>query len=176
MVFDTMSESSVADPLDRSAPCCILGTPRPAGGESKSMTTAFLVGAALALGVGVFATLVGLDRDRAFYPTVLIVIASIYELFAVIGDSGAALKAETLAFAGFACLAVIGFRKSLWLVVLGLAAHGLFDFFRGDLIANPGVPAWWPMFCLAYDLVAAAYLAWLLVRRASAETSAPIGS
>lgn len=139
------------------------------------MTTAFLVGAALALGVGVFASLVGLDRDRAFYPTVLIVIAALYELFAVMGGSGSALQAETVAFAGFACLAVIGFKKSLWLVVLGLAAHGLFDFFRGDLIINPGVPDWWPMFCLAYDLVAAAYLAWLLVRHAKAETNAPIG-
>ncbi|MGA9582295.1 MAG: hypothetical protein WBR13_10045 [Allosphingosinicella sp.] len=139
------------------------------------MTTAFLVGAALALGVGVFATLVGLDRDRAFYATVLIVIAAVYELFAVMGGSGAALKAESVAFAGFACLAVIGFRMSLWLIVLGLAAHGLFDFFRGDLIANPGVPDWWPMFCLAYDLVAAAYLAWLLVRRAKRESSPSIG-
>lgn len=130
------------------------------------MTTAFLVGASLALGVGIFATLVGFDRDRAFYPTVLIVIASIYELFAVMGGSGAALRAETLAFVAFACVAVIGFRTKLSLVALGLAAHGLFDFFRGDLVVNPGVPAGWPMFCLAYDLVAAAYLAWLLVRRA----------
>jgi hypothetical protein len=140
------------------------------------MTTAFLVGAALALGVGVFASLVGLDRDRAFYPTVLIVIAAVYELFAVMGGSGAALKAETIAFIGFACLAVIGFRTKLWLIVVGLAAHGLFDFFRGDLIANPGVPDWWPMFCLSYDLVAAAYLALLIVRRAKADTTAPIGS
>lgn len=130
------------------------------------MTTAFLVGASLALGVGIFATLVGLDRDRAFYPTVLIVIASIYELFAVMGGSGSALRAETLAFVGFACVAVVGFRTKLWLVALGLAAYGLFDFFRGDLIVNPGVPAWWPMFCQAYDLVAASYLARLLVRRA----------
>ena len=140
------------------------------------MTTAFLVGASLALGVGVFATLVGLDRDRAFYPTVLIVIASIYELFAVMGGSGSALRAETLGFVCFACVAVVGFRTKLWLVALGLAAHGLFDFLRGDLIFNPGVPAWWPMFCLAYDLVAAAYLAWLIARRANTETSVPIDS
>ena len=35
---------------------------------------------------------------------------------------------------------------------------------HGQLIANPGVPAWWPQFCLAYDVVAAAYLATLLSR------------
>jgi hypothetical protein len=27
------------------------------------------------------------------------------------------------------------------------------------------VPRWWPEFCLAYDVTAAAYLAWLLKRR-----------
>jgi len=37
---------------------------------------ALLVGALLAVAVGLMATAVGLDRDRAFYPTVTIVIAS----------------------------------------------------------------------------------------------------
>jgi hypothetical protein len=46
--------------------------------------------------------------------------------------------------------------------VLHLVAHGVFDWFHGYLIADPGVPSWWPMFCLAYDLVAALYLSWLL--------------
>ena len=37
---------------------------------------ALLVGVLLAVAVGLFATGLGLDRDRAFYPTVMIVIAS----------------------------------------------------------------------------------------------------
>jgi hypothetical protein len=131
----------------------------------------YWVGAALALGVAVFAALVGLDRDRAFYATVLIVIASYYELFAVMAGSTPALVAESAVLAAFAGLAVVGFRTSLWLVAAGLAAHGLFDFFRGGLIANPGVPAWWPNFCLSFDLVAAAWLAWRLVRRAPSPSS-----
>lgn len=125
----------------------------------------YLVGAALALGVGAFAALTGLDRDRAFYPTVLIVVASYYDLFAAMAGSGPVLLVETLVLAAFAGLAVIGFRTNSWYVAVGLAAHGLFDFFRGGLIANPGVPAWWPNFCLGFDVVAAAWLAWLLVRR-----------
>ena len=28
-------------------------------------------------------------------------------------------------------------------------------------MTNPGVPAWWPAFCLGYDVAAAAILAWL---------------
>lgn len=31
-------------------------------------------------------------------------------------------------------------------------------------IANPGVPPWWPIFCLAYDVTAGGYLAVLLAR------------
>lgn len=124
----------------------------------------FFVGVFLALSVGLLGTIVGLDRDRAFYPTVLIVIASYYALFAVMGGSGRPLAIESIAIAAFAGVSIVGFRTSLWIVVAGLALHGLFDVIHGHLIANPGVPAWWPAFCLAYDFAAAAYLAVLLWR------------
>jgi hypothetical protein len=122
----------------------------------------FLVGAVLALSVGLSATFVGLDRDRAFYPTVMIVIASYYALFAVMGGSAHALAIESIVIVAFLGASIAGFRTSLWLVVAALAGHGLFDFIHGHLIVNPGVPAWWPPFCLSYDVAAAAYLAWLL--------------
>ena len=123
---------------------------------------ALLVGALLALAVGLLATGVGLDRDRAFYPTVTIVIASCYALFAVMGASTHALVLESLAGTGFLLVAVLGFRSSLWLVAVALAAHGIFDLVHGMVISNPGVPGWWPEFCLAYDVLAAGYLAWSL--------------
>lgn len=123
---------------------------------------ALLIGAFLALAVGLFATSLGLDRDRAFYPTVTIVIASYYALFAVMGASAHALVLESLAGAVFLAAAASGFRSSLWVVVAALAAHGLFDLVHGRVISNPGVPGWWPQFCLTYDVAAAAYLAWLL--------------
>jgi hypothetical protein len=125
----------------------------------------YLIGVVLALAVCVSATLLGLDRDRAFYPTVMIVIASYYALFAAMGGSARALVIESAVITVFLAAAVFGFKRSLWLVVAGLVAHGVFDFVHGHLIANPGVPAWWPTFCLAYDAVAGAYLAWLLIRR-----------
>lgn len=123
---------------------------------------ALLIGLFLALAVGAFATVLRLDRDRAFYPTVMIVIAAYYILFAVMGASRDALLLELLVGAGFIAAAAIGFRKSLWIVAIALAAHGLLDLFHGALIDNPGVPAWWPGFCAAYDVTAAGYLAWLL--------------
>ena len=123
---------------------------------------ALLVGALLALAVGLFATAIGLDRDRAFYPTVTIVIASYYALFAVMGASTNALVLESIVGAVFFAVAAYGFRSSLWVVVLALAAHGIFDVAHSQVISNSGVPAWWPAFCLTYDVTAAAYLALLL--------------
>jgi len=122
------------------------------------------IGAALALSVGLSATFLGLDRDRAFYPTVMMVIASYYALFAIMGGSLQVLAFELIPIVAFLVASVVGYKRSLWLVVAALAAHGVFDFVHGQLIANPGVPLWWPPFCLAYDVVAAAYLAWLLSR------------
>ena len=119
----------------------------------------YLVGVVLAAAVCGFATIAGLDRDRAFYPTVTIVIASYYGLFAVMGGSMRALTHESIVIAGFLLVAFVGFKHNLWFVVAALAAHGVFDFVHASVIADPGVPAWWPAFCLAYDGVTAAYLA-----------------
>ncbi|MEO7774537.1 MAG: DUF3703 domain-containing protein [Steroidobacteraceae bacterium] len=123
-----------------------------------------LVGAVLALTVCCFATIIGFDRDRAFYPTMVIVVASYYILFAVMGGSSRSLMWELVGMSVFLVLSGIGFKVSLWWAAGALAAHGVFDWFHARLIADPGVPVWWPGFCMAFDVVAAAYLAWLLVR------------
>jgi hypothetical protein len=126
------------------------------------MIVPLLVGVLMALAVGLSATAGGLDRDRAFYPTVMIVIALLYVLFAVMGGSTRALVLDSMVGAVFIAAAAIGFRSSLWVVALALAAHGVFDLVHSRVISNPGVPTWWPAFCGAYDVTAAAYLAWLL--------------
>ena len=123
---------------------------------------ALIIGVSLAVAVGVLFTALRIDRDRAFYPTVTIVIASYYILFAVMGASTRTIVLESLAAAVFLLFAVVGFRSSLWLVAAALAAHGIFDIVHDAAISNPGVPAWWPEFCLGYDVAAAVYLAWLL--------------
>lgn len=129
-----------------------------------------LVGIVLALSVSLFATLAGLARDRAFYPTVLAVIASYYALFSVLGGSVRALLAESLAITIFLAATALGFRRNLWIIVAALGAQGVYDFFHGRLISNPGVPAWWRMSCLTYDVTAAVYLGWLLRRSRVAAT------
>ena len=79
--------------------------------------------------------------------------------------TGRALGIELTVIVGFVAVSSVGFRRSLWVIVAGLVAHGVFDVFHDQLITNPGVPAWWPQFCLTYDVVAAGYLANLLLRR-----------
>lgn len=120
------------------------------------------IGVIAALAVGLFATRLGLDRDRAFYPTVTIVVASYYVLFAVMGASTGVLLAEALGAAAFVVLSAVGFKRSLWWVVVALAAHGVFDLTHDAFVDNAGVPHWWPEWCLAFDVTAAAYLAWRL--------------
>ena len=124
----------------------------------------YVVGLLMALGVALFARGVGLDRDRAFYPTVMIVIASYYVLFAAMSGSMRTIVLESAVTILFVIPAVAGFKRSPWLVVGALAVHGVQDAFHGHIIANAGVPAWWPAWCLAYDVGAAGVLAWLLTR------------
>lgn len=124
----------------------------------------FFIGVSLALAIGLFATWIGFDRDRAFYPTVMLVVASYYVLFALIGASPEALILELLVLVPFALAAVAGFKKTPWLLVAGLAGHGVLDVFHPHLIANPGAPVWWPGFCMGYDVLAAGYLAFTLLR------------
>ena len=123
---------------------------------------ASMIGVILALAVGLFASGIRLDRDRGLYPTVTMVVASYYALFAVMGAPAHTLLLELVAVGLFLALAVLGFKSSLWLVAAALAGHGIFDFAHGAFISNPGVPEWWPPFCAAYDVTAAAYLAGLL--------------
>jgi hypothetical protein len=110
--------------------------------------------------IGLFLSLgVGLDRERAFCPTVMIVIASYYVLFAVMAPSGGPLVIEIDAASAFLLFAIIGYKRNLWLVAIALVGHGVFDFVHHFLIENPGVPSWWPGFCLVFDLICGGVLA-----------------
>jgi hypothetical protein len=121
----------------------------------------YLIGLLLAIAVVAFSALIGLDRERSFYVTTLIVVASYYALFAVMGGSSHTLIVEILAASVFCGFAVFGFKRNFWLVAVALIGHGIFDFVRRGLIENPGVPRWWPGFCMAFDVV---FGGWLVVR------------
>jgi hypothetical protein len=125
----------------------------------------YLVGFLLSLGTIIFAVVIGLHRDRSFFATVMFVIATYYVLFAVMGASRRTLMLEIVIASGFFLFAAIGFKSNLWLVAAALLAHGIFDFVRPNLISNPGVPQWWPDFCLTFDVIFGGWLALLLLQR-----------
>jgi hypothetical protein len=124
----------------------------------------YIIGIVLSMAVALFARYVGFDRDRAFYPTVVIVVALYYVLFAAMSESTQTVISESVIMTVFLIAAVAGFKSSPWIVVAALAGHGIMDGFHGRIVGNSGVPIWWPAFCLSYDLGAAGCLAWLLRR------------
>src|SRR5262245_3074851 len=68
----------------------------------------YVIGIVLSLSVALFANRVGFDRDRAFYPTVLIVIALYYVLFAAMSESLNTVFLESIVMTGFSIAAASG--------------------------------------------------------------------
>ena len=69
----------------------------------------YVIGIVLSLSVALFARFVGFDRDRAFYATVLMVIASYYVLFATMSQSTQTMVLESVLMTVFVIAAVVGF-------------------------------------------------------------------
>jgi len=92
------------------------------------------------------------------YALGLALIASVYIGFAVADGRPAVIAVESSVAAVFVIVAAAAVTGSPWLLVLGLAAHGLKDLWqhRRQFVANT---RWWPPFCLVVDWVAAAAIA-----------------
>jgi hypothetical protein len=113
---------------------------------------AFIIGVALAIVLIIFGKLTGYEKDRSFFPTLLIIIASYYLLFATLTDSVSTLLIEIAVTLFFAVIAVWGSYKIPVLVGAGIVLHGLFDFSYGHFYINTGVPVFWPAFCAGIDI------------------------
>ena len=92
------------------------------------------------------------DRDRSFYPVILIFIALYYVLFALINENTGIIIKELIIALIFTAIAMVGAKISLLVIGGGLLLHGLFDLFQQQLIAYPEVPRWWPGFCATVDV------------------------
>ena len=137
----------------------------------------YLIGVVLAAVTCVFFGMLAVfDRERIFYPMMLPPVATFYVLFAAMGGSRSALTIESLVACIFLMAAVVGFKKNLWLAAAALAGHGVFDFFHHLVIQNPGVPVWWPGFCMSFDVVAGGFFAVLLARRSGFERAVAKGT
>ena len=97
-------------------------------------------------------------EDATVYALGLVVIAAVYIGFAVADGRGTVITVEIGVAAVFVVVAAAPVTGSAWLLVAGLAGHGLKDVWqhRTGFVANT---RWWPPFCATVDFVAAAFIA-----------------
>jgi len=129
----------------------------------------YIVGITLALIFCAAAAGLRMDRERVFFPAVLIAVASYYLAFAVVDGRGDVMMSEVAIAGMFIAGAVLGFKRNPWIAVIALAGHGVMDAFHHHLVHNTGVPQAWPGFCLSFDVTAAAFVAWVMLIRARGE-------
>jgi hypothetical protein len=92
------------------------------------------------------------------YALGLVLIAGVYIGFAVADGRARVIAVESSVASAFVVVAAAGVTGSPWLLVIGLAGHGLKDLWqhRSQFVANT---RWWPPFCLVVDWTVAAIIA-----------------
>jgi hypothetical protein len=92
------------------------------------------------------------------YALGLVGIAFIYVGFAVADGRRIVLAVESGVTGMFVIIAAAAITSTPWLLVVGLAGHGLKDLWQHhrQFVANT---RWWPPFCLVVDSAAAAIIA-----------------
>ena len=133
-------------------------TARPARTSFRSLRTPLAWGAVL--GVLQAASPVALPwlDSVTVYALQLAFIAAVYIGFAVADGRRHVLAVETAVASVFVIVAAVAVTGSAWLVVAGLAGHGLKDVWQHRTRFVSGT-RWWPPFCAAVDWVAAALIA-----------------
>lgn len=99
----------------------------------------------------------------------LAVLPAIYMLFALMAGDMSATALEFAYGLPFFVLGYLCFKggfKGSGLVVVGLwALQAAYDAYHHLLVANPGVPFWYPPFCLGFDIMMVLYLLRLVSRQ-----------
>ena len=92
------------------------------------------------------------------YALGLTLIAAVYVGFSVADGRRTVIAVETGVASIFILIAAVAVTGPAWLIVGGLAGHGLKDLWqhRTAFVANT---RWWPSFCAVVDLVAATAIA-----------------
>ena len=92
------------------------------------------------------------------YALGLVLIAAVYIGFSVADGRPKVIAVETGVASLFVVIGAAAVTGSGWLLVAGLAGHGLKDLWQHQtgFVANT---RWWPPFCAAVDFVAATFIA-----------------
>lgn len=123
--------------------------------------------AGIGLGAGIIAgfRIIGLDRERATWPLVLMAIALAYVLLAAGAGATVFMGIEALIAVPFIALAVYGYHQHHRIVLGGaLLGHALVDLLHEGLLDHAGVPGLYPWLCVGTDVTLAG---WILMARRS---------
>jgi hypothetical protein len=126
-----------------------------------------LIEAFIGFAVGVLT--IGVARiirgQRWLYSIGLLTLPSLYASFALHAGEQALGVKEMVYGVPFIVVglvfAFVSVRQSAVVVGAFWILHALYDLTHGEFFTNPGVPAWYPVFCFSVDVVVGAYLLWL---------------
>ena len=118
------------------------------------------------IGVPFVAAAIWLFRNRRYedwaWPATLASLPLYYMAMGALASDSTAVMLELLYGLPYIALGIVLWRRTnpLALVLLGVAwlSHGLYDFFHDVFFVNPGVFAWYPVFCAVVDLAVGGYL------------------
>jgi hypothetical protein len=96
------------------------------------------------------------------YALGLAMIAAIYIGFGVADGRATVLAVEVCVASVFVVVAAVGVTGSAWVLVAGLAGHGVKDLWQHHTGFVAGT-RWWPPFCASVDVVVAALIAVTIV-------------
>jgi hypothetical protein len=134
------------------------GTALPVHGRRRSLRAPLAWGAVLGVLQAASPLAFSWLDATTVYALGLAVIAAIYVGFAVADGRRHVLAVEIAVTAVFVTVAAAAVSGSAWLLVAGLAGHGVKDAWQHRTQFVRGT-RWWPPFCAAVDWVAAGLVA-----------------
>ncbi|NRA09653.1 MAG: hypothetical protein HRU02_15970 [Myxococcales bacterium] len=99
------------------------------------------------------------ERENGLFALGLLIAALAYPAYGLGALAPSRLGVEAAGVIVFAGFAILGVYTSAWFLVLGWAAHGLWDLVIPASRDVGYLPSWYAVLCLGFDVVIAGYLA-----------------
>ena len=96
--------------------------------------------------------------ERLYLSIVLFVIALIYVAFGLHDGDPKHLQEELIGLAIYGSLAAVGYRRSIWWLVVGIGGHALWDWAHKPDMLEGYTPSWYREYCILVDLMLAGYV------------------
>lgn len=119
----------------------------------NGLVPALFAGVALALPYVLYAGRA--RKSRAVFGIGLVVAAAVYVALAIFASAFREALIEGCGVVLFGSLAVLGIRRSAWVLAAGWMAHVAWDLLLHPLDHSSYAPWWYPMACIGFDLMVA---------------------